>query len=97
MDLANKIMHEKIEEYIKFINNHCPREFDIKIDALSIHLSERQYKVIQLSKLNEFEGFVIRNTRYNPYAAQYELYMKHKEFIEDFEERSNYIERQPWY
>lgn len=102
MNLANKILKEKIDVAI----GHCPREFDKKIDTIFFSLSERQFNVISkafgvkrivaLCQSNmvgkiEFNNYKIE-IHYADRRSQYELIATHKDYIKDFEEREKYID-----
>ena len=106
MNLAEKILTEKIDDRISFIKRSCIRPFDEKIDTLQIHLSPRQFSVIkknfnlkeiyelcrgQYIDTFEFSNYSV-NSHYNERLSIYELTLKHKDYIEDFEDRENYID-----
>ena len=106
-DLAIKILEQKLYEKICFINKQASRKYDSKIDLLSISLTSRQFAVIckhfnihkvisiygityQSSDLS-FDNWVITKIRNNERMNCFELLIKHIDYIEDEDERFNYI------
>lgn len=106
-DLAIKILKQKINERINFINEQAFRRFDTHLDLLSIHLTERQFYVIQkhfnIHKVISiygvkydgeisFDNWKCEKIRYNDRQSCFELLIKDIAYIEDDEERFNYLE-----
>ncbi len=105
-DLAIIILNQKINERIDFINRQSTQKFDEKIDCISISLSEKQFAVIKkyfklkqvyvLCRGYEIDNFSFNNwkiqPRYNARMSVYELYCKSNNYIDDFDEREDYID-----
>lgn len=106
-NLAIIILNQKINEKIAFINEQSIRKFDKKIDYISVCLTPRQFEVIKRHfNLKQtyvlFSGYMIDNfsfedwkikPRYNDRLNVYELFCKSNEYIEDFEQRQDYIDK----
>lgn len=90
------------------IDSKYNRRFDSKIDYVSITLSEKQFYVIKKHfKIKEnwvlCRGLVIDNISYDNWHTDkitycdrmscYHLMIAFNDYINDFEERENYIER----
>jgi hypothetical protein len=106
MDLAITILNDKINDYINHINTHdFSRKFDNKCDEVCFSLTPRQFYIVEKYfklkivssifgvKINDFQfnDYAII-TRYNDRMNHYELRARHKDFIEDIDERSIYID-----
>lgn len=106
-DLSIKILKHKIDEKVSFINRQATRQFDKNIDLISISLSERQFFVIQkhfnIHKVISIYGVEYRGEvgveslkcdkiRYNDRKSCYELLFKDIVYIEDEEEREEYLD-----
>jgi hypothetical protein len=106
MGLVQKILNEKIDERINFINKNGYRSFDSKIDIINLTLTPRQYFVLKKEfKLKETQviccGIKITPFIFNDYSINiiynnkmdiYELRAKHNSYIEDIEQRENYLD-----
>lgn len=105
-NLGSKILEESINKRIAFINSRCPRNFDFKIDILKFALTPTQFKVIEedfnlksyhiIGRGVEYEDFNWKDynihTFYNDRIGVYEFAVKHKDYLEDLEEREEYFD-----
>ena len=106
MGLAQKILAEKINERISFIDRQGYRKFDNKVDIVSFALTPRQFFALKKEyKLEEtqvlcsgrkitpfiFNDYSIKVT-YNDKMDHYEIVAKHHDYIEDFDAREDYLD-----
>lgn len=106
MDLAIKILNDKINDYINHINTHnFARKFDNKCDYVVFSLTPRQFYVVKkyfkLKVIYCVFGQRIDDFKFNDYTVKsyynsrmncYELAALHKDYIEDIDKRFVYIE-----
>ena len=103
--LGEKIINDKINDKIAWINSSGIRNYDPKLDLISVSLTPRQFTVVKRDyKLGDryvlCTGRVIDNFDFNDYNIRvhfndrldiYELTIKHRDYLEG-DERDEYLD-----